>query len=154
MLLKKRLELQTQYIKRLNDKNKFYIKLEQSILKYGFDNPILIQAGFCTDIYKKYLPEDHQRDLTKSLCCDRHGGSRLYVAQKHNLDIPCIISDFVGRFVSSGYQEFNTQAELMTLFKVRPKRIIINEHGVHVCEPVHTHLEKESTNTCLANARR
>ncbi|NJO64949.1 MAG: hypothetical protein HC836_44605 [Richelia sp. RM2_1_2] len=34
--IKKRLELQTQYIKRLNDKNKFYIKLEQSILKIWF----------------------------------------------------------------------------------------------------------------------
>lgn len=134
---------QANYITNLNHKNNFYKKLEESILKEGFVNPVLIQAGYCTQIYRKYLPEDHQRDIKKALCCDRNGGSRLWVGQKHNLDIPCIISDFCGRFANSGFEELHSQDDVMRKYGVRPKRIIINEHGVHVGQPVHIHLEKE-----------
>lgn len=135
--------VQQNYITNLNNKNKFYIRLEESVKRDGFINPIFIQAGYCVDIYKKYLPEEHQKDLTKVLCCDRNGGSRLYIAQKLNLDIPCIISDFVGRFSNSGFLELYNETDIINTFNVKPKKIIINAHGVHVSEPVHVHLDKK-----------
>ena len=134
---------QNRYITSLNNKNQFYKRLEESVLKDGFINPVLVQAGYCQQIYRKYLPIEHQKDITQCLCCDRHGGSRLWVAQKHDLDIPCIISDFSGMFANAGFKELHEDKDMFPLFGVRPKRIIINEHGVHVGQPVHVHLEKE-----------
>jgi len=139
-----RLRVQNPYIKNLNQKNQFYIKLEESVLKDGFVNPILIQAGYCLLIYKKYLPEEHRKDISKALCCDRNGGSRLWVAQKHNLDIPCIISDFSEMFKNKGLEELYTDDDIRGKYGVNPKRIIINGHGVHVGQPVHIHLENEN----------
>ena len=130
------------YVNTLNNKNKFYLKLEESILKHGYINPILVQAGYCTKVYRKYLPIEHQKDITKALCCDRNGGSRLYIAKKHNFDIPCIISDFVGMFTLAEFDELHTEKDIFKKYNVPPKRIIINEHGIHVGQPVHMHLEK------------
>jgi len=62
-------------IKRQNEKEGFFIKLEKSILKNGILNPI----GIAAKKDKVYVT---------------YGGSRLMTAQKHNLDVPCIIADF------------------------------------------------------------
>lgn len=139
----KRKKAQEDYIKTLNQKNKFYIKLEESMLEDGIVNPILIQAGYCTKIYRKYLPIEHQQKIAKALCCDRNGGSRLFIAQQHNLAIPCIISDFSSRFVDDGFEELKDEQEIMRKYAAKPKRIIINDHGVHIGQPVHVHLSDD-----------
>jgi hypothetical protein len=137
----KRAEATTSYVNFLNQKkNKFYIKLEGSIKKEGIINPILVQAGYCTESYRKYLSIEHQQDLSKCLCCDRNGGSRLWIAQKLNIDVPCIIADYSNMFKDRNYEELTSVEEILNKYKVRPKNIIINEHGVHVREPVHIHL--------------
>lgn len=128
------------YIANLNRKNGFYDKLESSILLSGIQNPIVIQAGFCSKIYQKYLPADAQTDHTKILVCDRHGGSRLWVAKKHNMDIPCIISDFVGRFKDSNFEELFTIEEIKEKYVNKPDRITINAQGVHAGALEHIHL--------------
>lgn len=79
-------------------KKNFYTNLEKSILEKGFINPIMINAGFCPWISQRYLPKKMAQDSNKILVCCKWGGSRLWVAQKHNFDIPCIISDFIGMF--------------------------------------------------------
>lgn len=140
----KRNKAQADYITSLNKKNKFYIKLEESINRDGILNPVLIQAGYCTEIYRKYLPEEHQKDLSKCLCCDRNGGSRLFIAQKLGLDVPCIISDFSSMFKDSGFEELHTKEDIFRKFKVRPKNIIINQAGVHVGQPKQVHLEADN----------
>lgn len=139
----KRNKAQTDYISNLNKKNSFYVKLEASIQKDGILNPILVQAGYCTEIYRKYLPESHQKDLSKALCCDRNGGSRLFIANKLKLDVPCIISDFAGRFKDVGFEELHDKEAVMRKYKVRPKQIIINQAGVHVGQPIQLHLEAD-----------
>lgn len=128
------------YIENLNKKNGFYQKLEQSILQEGFRNPILVNAGFCKEVYKKYLPKEAQEDHTKILACDSNGGSRLYIAKKHNLDIPCLISDFVGRFVKSGFEELKTKEEILQKYKDKPKDIIFSQSGLQVSHLPQSHL--------------
>jgi len=128
------------YIDNLNRKNGFYRKLEQNILTHGIKNPILIQAGYCNEIYKKYLPAEAQADDTKILVCDRHGGSRLWVAKKHNMDIACIISDFVGRFENSGFEELFNVDQIIEKFVNKPDVIRINDRGVHAGALEHIHL--------------
>ena len=70
-------------LKYLHDKMEqetgFYSKLEKSILEEGIRNPL-----FCNEI-------------EEGLFC-RVGTSRLWIAQKHNLDVPVIIVDYVGKW--------------------------------------------------------
>lgn len=139
----KRKKAQEDYINNLNIKNKFYIKLEESVRKDGFINPILIQSGYCTKIYRKYLPIEHQRNISKALCCDRNGGSRLFLAHQYDWDIPCIIADFTKRFIDSGFEELADERAIMQKYAAKPKRVIINQHGVHIGQPVHVHLSKD-----------
>lgn len=132
---------QEDYIKGKNSINHFYDKLEESILEKGIRNPILIQAGFCVEISQKYLPKEAQEDHSKILCCDRNGGSRLYIAQKYNMDIDCIISDFCGKF-DNQFTELYNEEEIMEIYKDKPKKIIINKHGVHVQDLPHIQFDK------------
>lgn len=67
------------WVRKLEHRNEFYTKLEESILKEGFRNPI-----FCNSIEEGTF--------------SRVGTSRLWIAKKHNLNIPCIIADYVDRW--------------------------------------------------------
>lgn len=82
---------------------KFFIDLEGSILQDGFEKPIIVldlkqvkdHPRYATykvlgkEIYlkKEYLPKNYKNILV----CIEQGGSRLWVAQKHSLNIPCVI---------------------------------------------------------------
>lgn len=79
-------------------KHKFFSELESSILEKGFINPILVNAGYCPKLWHRKLPAEMKADPSKILVCCKWGGSRLYIAQKHNLSVPCLISDFINRF--------------------------------------------------------
>ena len=127
------------YIDSHNKKNGFYIKLEESILKDGIRNPILVSAGWCSHRLHKRMPMYMQNDINKVLICDRLGGSRMYVAQKHNMDIPCIVSDHVDMFPDA--PEYNSEEDLFALYETKPKKILINHTGVHVSGLHHIHLD-------------
>lgn len=135
--VEERQKAQEAYLARKNAENNFYNDMEQSIKEIGIRNPILIQAGFCVPVSQKYLPIEAQEDHSKILCCDRNGGSRLWFAQKLDMDVTCIISDFCERFVDSGFEELYTEADIMSKYPDKPKRIIINDHGVHVQDLPH-----------------
>lgn len=79
-------------------KRSFYKDLEKDVLENGFRNPILVIAGQCLSRSFKDLPKEMQDDSSKILWCGGNGGSRLWVAQRHKLVIPCIISDHVNMF--------------------------------------------------------
>lgn len=91
---KKRWEM----IEELNQKHDFYNKLENSILQEGIKNPILVNYHRCDPILFKTLPKTIQQTSKPFVICDFLGGSRLYIAQKHNMNIPCIVSDWKGDF--------------------------------------------------------
>ena len=78
---------------------KFYTKLEESILKEGFRNPI-----FCNSI----------REGTFS----RVGTSRLWIARKHELEIPCIIADYVDRW--EDLELLETEEDIRSKFQEQP----------------------------------
>jgi len=138
-IIKQRQKLAEQYIEKLNKQNNFYNNLEKSILKEGFRNPILAKAGWC--LPKKYisLPDNMKNNFSELLICDSNGGSRLWIAQKYNLDIPCIISDFIDRFF--GCKELKTIEDIYSCYKDKPKRIFIDKTGVSIDSLPHIHLE-------------
>jgi hypothetical protein len=83
----------------------FYTKLEASILEEGFRNPI-----FCNAI--------------KEGTFSRVGTSRLWIAKKHGLDIPCIIADYVNRYPD--FEELKTEEEIRSKFKDQPNKVELN----------------------------
>lgn len=138
--MKKRISAAEKWVKTLNRKNGFYNKLEESILKDGIRNPILVVAGFCRENKIRNLPVYMQADHSKILFCGSNGGSRLWVAQKHKMEVPCIISDFVDRFPDEKILE--NEEEIMQYYKDKPKKIKINDYGVAVSNLPQVHLGK------------
>lgn len=127
-------------IENRNKKDKFYDLLEKSILEQGVRNPIIICAGWIAPTKFCNLPIEMQEDKSTILVCDRHGGSRLFYAQKHKFKIPCIINDFCNRFPDA--IQLHSQDDVLNRFPDRPQRIIINEHGVHIRGLPQIHLGK------------
>lgn len=96
-LITNRIEPSKEHIDILNADNGFYIKLEESILKEGFRNPIIVIAGWSDDgidMINGIESEDNPNELG----CFINGGSRLWVAQKNRLKIPCLVADYIGQF--------------------------------------------------------
>jgi len=128
-----------EYIDTLNKNNGFYDKLEASILKEGIRNPILVRSGWYLSSKITKLPFEMQENSTKILVCYDSGGSRLSIAQKHNMDIPCIVADFVDRF--SEEKILKTEQEIFDCYKDCPDTIEFKSHGVHITNLPQVHME-------------
>ena len=89
-----------EYEEELNKICGHYAKLEESVLAEGFRNPIIITVGLPRRRQLDYLPPEMREKNPRELLLMEGvtGGSRLHVAQKHDLVVPCIINDFTGRF--------------------------------------------------------
>ena len=102
-----------------NKKNDFFTKLEKSILVEGFRNPILVYA---------------KRD--KYHCA--YGGSRLMVAHKHNLSVPCIVVDYVKAFMNS--ELLKDEDAIRSKYLDQPETIRILPDKVIILGCKHSHL--------------
>jgi len=103
-----------------------YRRLEESVLAEGFRNPIIITCGLPRKRRMENLPPE-MRVLPPSellLCEMTMGGSRLHVAQKHDISIPCIVNDWTGRFRDS--PEIRDAEEAFQLYRDPPKSITIS----------------------------
>lgn len=96
----KREKIMEEFERGINKINGHYTRLEKSIREKGMLNPVIITCG--RPLYRKphHLPPEMRKlDPSKLLLAEGvTGGSRLYVAQKLNIPVPCIINDRVGRF--------------------------------------------------------
>ena len=104
-----------------------YSRLEQSVLAEGFRNPIIITCGLPRKRRMENLPPE-MRSLPPSellLCEMTMGGSRLHVAQKHDISIPCIVNDWTGRF--QGSPEILSVEDAYQLYKDPPKSIVLSQ---------------------------
>ena len=132
------------YIAHRNTIDHYFIRIEDSILKEGFRNPILVDCGMCAHIIDSgkhpRLPLHMQEDHSQILTCSSNGGSRLWVAQKHNMEIPCVISDWVGRF--SDFKQINSREELLEYYIDEPIRIRPRSFGLRLNLSIHQpHME-------------
>lgn len=87
------------WIAKLEAKNGFFTKLEESVLKEGFRNPI-----FCKSI----------TEGTFSV----YGTTRLWVAKKHNLEIPTVIEDHTRDW--EHLELLNTAEDVLSKFTDKP----------------------------------
>lgn len=104
-----------------------YDKLEQSVRKEGFRNPVIVTCGDPVRRQMKHLPPEilakpkHERLLLEGVT----GGSRLWVAQKLNIKVPCIINDNTGRY-TSGTVCTNANQIITRYFTDQPKSATID----------------------------
>lgn len=139
-LIQERYTAGQRYIKKLNEKNGFYDKLEKSIIECGIRNPIIISSGWVPTRKLIRLPIEMRNDHDKILVCHGLGGSRLWVAQKYKMMIPCIINDFTGRY--NEYQLLKTEQDIFDKFIDKPKTIKITEYGVCIGSVPQIHIEE------------
>lgn len=130
-----------EYIRAWNETNGFYKKLEESILKDGFRNPIIITAGHPQIRKLTEIPPELRVEPSEMLVCEILGGSRLHIAQKLGIAIPCIVNDWVNRFPNA--LKLNTNKDIKKAFSDPPDLIYFTEKGVRTSHPKHIHLEKE-----------
>lgn len=101
-----------------------YDKLEQSMLEEGCRNPIVVTGGLPRKRDHKLLPPE-LRDVdpaTLLILEGTTGGSRLHIAQKHNMIIPCIVNDWHDRFPNAPLIEKPDDAR--RYYKDAPKRLL------------------------------
>lgn len=100
-----------------------YPKIRQSILDDGFWNPITVVAGrLIYDANWSLVPDYAKKER---LICFHTGGSRLFVAQELNIDVPCLIADFDNRFT-----HFEKVTRPYSYFRDIPFKIKLENHGV------------------------
>jgi hypothetical protein len=123
----KRESIMREYEEGLNAICGHYSKLESSILKEGIRNPVIITCGHPRRRSIEFLPPE-MRVLPpdKLLLLEATmGGSRLHIAQKHNINIPCIINDWTGRFKNQ--PRIRSESEARQCYADRPSRITFNQ---------------------------
>jgi hypothetical protein len=108
-----------------DQKKEWYDELEKDILINGYKNPILIVCGELAPGDWSSIPEFAKK---KSLVCNILGGSRLFIGQKHSLLVPCIISDFLGRF--SDCPDIFQPANIKSYFTNPPTDIKYTKYGL------------------------
>lgn len=122
----KRQFIMQEYEQELNKICGHYTKLEQSILTEGIRNPVVITCGYPKKRSAKNLPPEmlvlSESDLL--LLEGTTGGSRLHVAQKHNMLIPCFVNDWTGRFTNEPLIE--TEADARKHYKDQPYLVEID----------------------------
>lgn len=150
-----------EFIKKWNERNGFYAKLEESILKEGIRNPIIVLAlkplpeeQYSKKFSKKYIycaaGNEFYRFAKKSIpekfvksdileICATQGGSRLFYAQKHNIKIPTLVIDFVDKYPKS--PPLTTEEEIKRYFKDPPDQVLFKNTGIQLINLPHCHIK-------------
>ena len=124
-----RRKIMEEYERGMNDICGHYDKLEQSMLQEGCRNPVVITAGQPRKRKLHLLPPEMlEADPASLLILEgTTGGSRLHVAQKHNLTIPCIVNDWHDRFTDC--PEITSAQDANKYYKDTPKRLYIDSNA-------------------------
>jgi hypothetical protein len=115
-----RKKIQELYIKFFDKETNHFSNLEKSLLKDGFHAPVNTITGvprsmFLNETFPKItLPPKLQGNPNAALCTHTFGGSRVILAKKHNMDIPCFVYDFTDAFPQE--KELNTIQQIRTKF--------------------------------------
>lgn len=103
-----------------------YAKLEASILAEGIRNPVVVTCGLPKRRTTKHLPPEMlaQPESYLLLLEGTTGGSRLHIAQKHNMTIPCIVNDWTGRF--NDKIEIVSEQQARSYYRDQPQQIVVD----------------------------
>lgn len=123
----KRQLIMEEYEQELNKICGHYSKLEESIIQEGIRNPVILTCGYPKKRMLKHLPPELRKLPEHELLLleGTTGGSRLHIAQKLDLTIPCLVNDWTGRFdnetkISSEYQARVYYKDQPTTLEITP----------------------------------
>ena len=112
--------------KYIDEKINFYNNLNNDIINNKILNPILVNCGKINPYMQICLPKKVLQ--TNFIICNYLGGSRLYITQKHNMEIPCIISDFTEKF--NHYEKLITTNQIKEKFTDKNFNIFYLNYGL------------------------
>jgi hypothetical protein len=125
----KRELIMQEYEQELNKICGHYERLEASILSEGIRNPVVVTCGLPKKRTIQHVPPEMLAGPESNLLLleGTTGGSRLHIAQKHNMTIPCIVNDWVGRFNNA--VEITSEAQARSYYKDQPEQIIVDSRN-------------------------
>lgn len=103
-----------------------YRLLEKSVLKEGFRNPIIVTRGPPKKRTWEHLPPEMRSWPYEKLYLmeTTTGGSRLWVAQKHNMMVPCFVNDWTGAVTHN--LRIGSADQAKKLYKDPPRSLVID----------------------------
>jgi len=99
-------QCEEKWIEELDRLTGHFSRLEESIAKEGMKHPIKVITGLPLDhnmnqrLSINTVPPDMRTDTNKLLTTHQFGGSRLLIAQKLGIDVPCLIYDFYDSYAN------------------------------------------------------
>ena len=131
-----------------------YGQLEEDVLANGFRNPIVVTSGTPIRRTINHIPPELRGAPPGKLLTleGDSGGSRLWVAQKHNLLVDCIINDETGFFRSE--RQLRTLGECLALYTDVPEAANLGRMGFSSCQLSKTHIDDKWTESALDKERR
>lgn len=115
---------------RFKNNPKFYQEIEKSVLENGFFNPVIVVVQDKNQ-RKKYFMNNLPakiRSLDSPVVVCIRGGSRLWVAQRNKLSIPCIICDYTNAYNEA--EKLHSVDQINAKFKYPPENITLTEYGI------------------------
>jgi len=120
--------MEESYVRLFNAATGHYRLLEESILRDGVTNPVMLVTGRLQRRSEIELPP-HLRNRPRNIVCEYVGGSRLYVAAKHRLLIPAIVNDFGNVFADGELLPTRDDAGVRSKFSDQPRKLFWNHDG-------------------------
>ena len=118
--------MERMYVDGFNDASGHFRHLERSLREEGFRNPIMVSAGHLERRAMGELPPDI-RGRRPLLVSEYLGGSRLWVAQREAMKVPCIVNDYTGEL--PGTIALEGVDEVLSKFTDRPRSVSRNRWG-------------------------
>lgn len=141
--------IERMYIDGFNTVSGHFYRLENSIASEGIRNPIMVSNGALERRGLWELPPDRRNEL--ALVSEYMGGSRLWVAQKLGMEVPCIVSDHTGEFDEGVVLE--TEDDILDCFRDRPQILPRGAGLITVVGLPYTHLPKDERYTVSEQIR-
>ncbi len=114
---------ESSWFKKIEGDYQYYSRLEESVLREGFKNPIFCQS------------------IDEGTFC-RYGTCRLYTAKKNLLDIPIIVADYVGTW--DDLEELKSEEEILSKFQDLPTTLEIGKKEMRFDGCKHFHLDDDT----------
>jgi hypothetical protein len=115
-----------EYEQELNKICGHYEKLEASMVSEGIRNPVVVTCGLPKKRTIKHVPPELLALPESALLLleGTTGGSRLHIAQKHNMTIPCIVNDWTGKFDLA--TEIVSEQQARGYYKDQPEQVVVD----------------------------
>lgn len=125
------------YVDLFNQKTGHFDFIERDILANGILNPVMLSRGFLKQRSADEIPPQ-LRGRSDLLVSEYLGGSRIWVAQKHNLPVPAIVSDANDDLVGA---VLSTAADVDSYFANRPAHTsFLHDGSVTLAGLPYTHI--------------